>query len=435
MSSSPTTVVKRAARVFYREGLRGVASRVKARVRGPAAAPPPLPASSTSDGRAELLAQIANQLEWSRFAVLEETAAARFGNGRPAPRRGKQSLLMLIPEPERGSGGRTTMARVLRHLAARGTTCYVAFYPEVAPDRFADCRDAWFDEFGSDFCTVLPPAEATALDFDIAMATYWPGAYVVKNCISAASKGYFVQDFEPEFHAPGSFYAFAEETYRLGLWGVCASPWLASLLSSHYGMPTAGFLLGVDKNEYHLDPLVAREDNLVVAYIRRHTERRGYELLMWALKVLKDRMPGVRIEIFGDGRLPSDGGFLWIDKNHGILRHEQLRELYNRSAVGIVTSFTNYSLIPNEMMACGCAVVDLDTPCMRTAFPPGVVALERATPQCLAAAAESLLTDRGARTVQVRKGLEYISTIGWEQSLAAIEAAIARFSSKRPATL
>ena len=150
---------------------------------------------------------------------------------------------------------------------------------------------------------------------------------------------------------------------------------------------------------------------------------------MWALNILKNTMPNVRIEIFGDAKLPA-GNFLWIDDNHGILTHDELRELYNRATVGIVTLFTNYSLIPNEMIACGCAVVDLDTPCMRSAFPPGVVALERATPQRLAKAAQSLLTDQQMRTAQVRRGLEYISTISWEQSLASIHSAIQKFSGK-----
>jgi O-antigen biosynthesis protein len=429
MNMNPLQLAKRAAQVFYYEGLHGLVTRVKRRLR-----PAPIAANATpspknrqpTEPALQRILEVKRRLDWSHFAVLQETDMGRIAD-RPATPRAKPSLLMLIPEPERGSGGRMTMARVLSYLTARGFECYVAFYPEVADDRFEYCKNAWLDEFGVGFSTVLPMNEAKAMSFDIALATFWPGAYLVKNCISAASKGYFVQDFEPYFHAPGSMSAFAEETYRLGLWGVCASPWLADTLSSNYGMRTAGFLLGLEKNEYFLEKTPRREENLVVAYIRQNTERRGYELLMWTLKVLKDRMPGVRIEIFGDAKLPA-GNFLWIDYNHGILRHDELRALYNRAAVGIVTSFTNYSLIPNEMIACGCAVVDLDTPCMRSAFPPGVVTLERATPQRLAAAAQLLLTDRDARNAQVRKGLDYISTVSWEQSLAAIHAAILHFS-------
>jgi glycosyltransferase involved in cell wall biosynthesis len=422
-------LINSAARIFYYEGIHGLVTRVKARVRDRNAHQTTMDAPPPTSYASQHIVDVKLHLDGSQFVTLQETAAVKHGNGNRASDTSKPSLLMLIPEPERGSGGRMTMARVLSYLTLKGLKCYVTFYPEVPDYRFAACEEAWLDEFGfdSDSCPVLRMNEAKAMDFDIAMATYWPGAYVVKKCISAASKGYLVQDFEPYFYSPGSMSAFAEETYRLGLWGVCASPWLAETLSSEYGMHTAGFLLGLEKSEYYLEKSATREDNLVVAYIRQHTARRGFELIMWALRVLKDRMPGVRIEIFGDARLPA-GEFLWIDKNHGVLGHDELRALYNRATVGIVTSFTNYSLIPNEMIACGCAVVDLDTPCMRSAFPPGVITLERATPQRLAEAAQSLLVDQNLRTAQVQKGMEYISAISWEQSLASIHSTIIEFS-------
>lgn len=399
---------KSIVRVFYHEGFRGLLARIKTR---------------TKSKRL-----IKRHLDWSSFVLLKEKPTTVAGHASPS--KNKTTFLMLIPEPERGSGGRMTMARVIRYLAARNMDCSVAFYPEVTNGQFAACANEWMDEFAfeSTACKVLRLEEAGVRTFDIAMATYWPGAYVVKNCISAASKGYLVQDFEPAFHPPGSMFAFAEETYRMGLWGICASPWLAEMLSAKYGMQTEAFLLGIDKKEYYLEKSITRENNLAVAYIRRHTERRGYELIMWALKTLKDRMPGVRIEIFGDERFPSK--FLWIDRNHGVLRHAELRALYNRASVGIVTSFTNYSLIPNEMIACGCAVVELDTPCTRSSFPPGVVSLERATPQHLAQAAQVLLADQNHRKIQIQNGLKYIEAISWEQSLATVYAAIQKFSTQ-----
>ena len=341
----------------------------------------------------------------------------------------KCELLMLIPPPEQGSGGRMTMARILRNLAASGIRCHVAFYPEVPDEAFSACERAWSDEFGftASECSVLRLENAKGRAFDVAIATFWPSAYVLRYQIRAKSKGYLVQDFEPYFYPPGSNYAFAEESYRLGLWGICASPWLAKKLADDYGMITQGFELGVDKDEYHVDPAVSRNGRLVVAYIRQHTERRGYEFVMWALKKIKDEVPDVRIEIFGDGRLPP-GEFLWIDKNHGILDHSQLRTLYNRAAVGIVTSFTNYSLIPNEMMACGCAVVDLDMACMRSVFPPEAISLAKPTPRDVAGAVKALVTDPAKRNRQVAKGLAYVADVSWERTLAEINDAVVRFS-------
>ncbi|GAM09742.1 O-antigen biosynthesis protein RfbC [Geobacter sp. OR-1] len=417
------------ARTFYYEGINGIVARIQTLLRTRGVSQSTLAASLTIDYSSQHIMDVKRQLDESQFVTLPERVEVNHDNGNRPVDISMLSFLMLIPEPERGSGGRMTMARVLDYLIKKGVKCFVTFYPEVIEYRYSECEKAWFEEFGFDAvaCPVLRLDEAMAMYFDIAVATYWPGAYVLKNCISASSKGYFVQDFEPYFHPPGSMAAFAEETYRLGLWGVCASPWLAETLSSVYGMRTAGFLLGLEKSEYYLDNSVIREENLVVAYIRQHTPRRGYELIMWALKLLKDKMPNVRVEIFGDARLPA-GKFLWIDKNHGIIGHEELRILYNRATVGIVTSFTNYSLIPNEMIACGCAVVDLDTPCMRSAFPSGVITLERATPQRLATAAQLLLTNNDMRVAQVDRGFKYVSTISWEQSLDSIYFAIQEFS-------
>jgi len=388
--------------------------------------PPPLPIVSSADERRRWEEAILNGLAFTKMVVLDDVQDIGEVSVNQS---GERSLLMLIPPPERGSGGRMTMARILLNLSASGIRCYAAFYPEVPDHAFEQCERAWMEEFRftPDQCSVLKLEEARKHLYDIAIATFWPGAYVVRREIRARSKGYLVQDFEPYFYPPGSNYAFAEESYRLGLWGVCASPWLSRKLSDEYGMRTAGFELGIEKHEYHLIPGVARDRRLVIAYVRQHTERRGYELVMWALKKIKDEMPDVRIEIFGDGCLPP-GKFLWIDKNHGILDHDQLCRLYNEASIAIVTSFTNYSLIPNEMIACGCAVIDLDTDCARSVFPDGTIHFAPATPQGIARAVRTLATDQAALDRQVANGLAYIENVSWSHSLREINAAIMRFS-------
>lgn len=414
-------LLKKVARVFYYEGIDGIVRRIRKKLSKQEVRP--------FGDRAKRIGEIKSHLAGSQFVLLESTCSENRLQGGCEDIQ-KQSLLMFIPQPERGSGGRMTMARVLANLKSKGMRCYVSFYPEVCEDLFEFCKNEWLAEFGfsSEECKVIRLDEAKTMCFDIGVATYWPSAYVLKKNISALSKGYFVQDYEPYFYAPGSMAAFAEESYRLGLWGICASPWLAEKLSSEFGMRTTGFVLGLEKDEYYVIEGVKRQDNLVVAYIRSHTERRGYELIMWALKILKDKMPGIRIEIYGDASLPFDE-FLWIDKNHGILKHGELCKLYNRASVGIVTSFTNYSLIPNEMMACGCAVVDLDTPCMRSVYPAETVSLSLATPKELARATEILLLEKDKRAAQVRSGLAYIDSISWSQSLSEIYSALQRYSS------
>lgn len=428
---SRRSLVWRMARIFYYEGINGLVVRARFLLRR-SPKPAPTPIVSVLDERDQWERAVLDGLASTKMVVLDgvpDVGDASAGSD-------ARTLLMLIPPPEPGSGGRMTMARILKHLSASGIRCSTAFYPEVPDHAFHDYERIWNDEFGllERQCSVLRLDEARTRRFDIAIATFWPGAYIVRHQIHAVSKGYLVQDFEPYFYPPGSNYAFAEESYRLGLWGICASPWLSKKLSEDYGMQTMGFELGIEKHEYHLMPEVARDDHLVIAYVRQHTERRGYELVMWALNKIKNEVPGVRIEIFGDARLPP-GSFLWIDKNHGILDHEQLCKLYNQASVGIVTSFTNYSLIPNEMIACGCAVVDLDTECLRSVFPDGAISLAPANPKGIATAVKSLIVDQKSRDAQVSSGLAYVNNISWSRSLAGIETAITRFSETKAFSL
>ena len=55
--------------------------------------------------------------------------------------------------------------------------------------------------------------------------------------------------------------------------------------------------------------------------------------------------------------------------NHGVLSPQQLADLYRTVSVGMVFSATNYSMIPSEMMACGCPVIELKSPSTETEFP------------------------------------------------------------------
>ena len=57
-----------------------------------------------------------------------------------------------------------------------------------------------------------------------------------------------------------------------------------------------------------------------------------------------------------------------------------LANLYRQCTVGFVLSGTNYSLVPNEMMACGLPVVDIDAEHTRVSYQPETAVLAEATP-------------------------------------------------------
>ena len=63
-----------------------------------------------------------------------------------------------------------------------------------------------------------------------------------------------MQDHEPEFYATSAESVWAEETYRLGLFPICASTWLRDLIAQRYGAHGVAFRLGVDHTTYRPRP-------------------------------------------------------------------------------------------------------------------------------------------------------------------------------------
>ena len=57
-----------------------------------------------------------------------------------------------------------------------------------------------------------------------------------------------------------------------------------------------------------------------------------------------------------------------------------LANLYRQCTCWIRLSGTNYSLVPNEMMACGLPVVDIDAEHTRLSYQPKTAVLAEATP-------------------------------------------------------
>ena len=78
----------------------------------------------------------------------------------------------------------------------------------------ADCQISFCGNTGSEELARLPES-------DVAVATLWATAFTVAKLPWSGRRFYLIQDFEPAFYPAGTLYALAEETYRLGLYGLC----------------------------------------------------------------------------------------------------------------------------------------------------------------------------------------------------------------------
>ncbi len=335
----------------------------------------------------------------------------------------KLHVAWIIPPFSVGGGGHTTIFRMVQALERAGHRCSLWVYDPHHLERKsgAALRARINDGF-------MPLEAPVHIGFghwtgaDVAVATGWDTVYKLLRLPGCAARAYFVQDHEPEFYASSSERLFAERSYGYGLHCVCASPWLAELVSDRYGARTTPFLLGVDKREYA--PLeIPRRGDTVVFYARHFTARRAVEIGLLALAEVHRRHPGTRIVLYG-AHLPPRAPFPF--EHLGVVSPERLRRLYAEATVGLSLSLTNYSLIPQEMMACGLPVVELAGRACEGVFGDGdsVITLARDNSADVADKICELLSDDARRERLSIAGLEFCAQHPWSAATDTVERAL-----------
>ena len=321
-------------------------------------------------------------------------------------------IAAVLPSFRRGSGGHSTAMHLLRGLEARGHQCSVWIEGEGDPELFAE----WFGA----------PSGGVQAGFgawsgaDVALATGWQTVHRVLRLPGCGARAYLVQDHEPDFHGASAERLWAEETYRLGLPAIAASPWLCRLLQDTYGARAFAFDLGVDHDVYRPVAGVARRSQTVAFYARASTPRRAVPLGLLALEELHRRRPQVDIVLFGEAR-PVTARF--PHRNAGVLSGADLARLYSEAAAGLVLSLTNPSLVPTEMLACGLPVVDVASKSMLVTFGLAQgVELAEPDPRALADALERVLDDPGERSAA---GIALAGERTWPRAAEQVDHALA----------
>ena len=231
-------------------------------------------------------------------------------------------LATVVPPFRRGSGGRSTIMHLLRGLESRGHRCSVWIEGPGDPALFAD----WFGAPGGGVHAGFGGWNSA----DVALATGWQTAHRVLRLPGCGARAYLVQDHEPDFHGASAERMWAEETYRLGVPCIAASPWLAGLLRERYGAQAEAFDLGVDHTVYRPAPGAERRAERVVFYARASTPRRAVPLGLLALEELHRRRPTVEIVLFGEA-LPVAAPF--PHRHAGVLPGAELAQLGRARAV------------------------------------------------------------------------------------------------------
>ncbi len=330
----------------------------------------------------------------------------------------------VIPDFVAGGGGHMTIFRMASFLerAGHNQTIWIN-EPGVhaTEEQAADDILKHFQQFTGSVKFLDDSFKASKGDAIIATDcwTVWP----VLSASNFKRRFYFVQDFEPSFHPMGSDYLAAEQTYNEDLDCICASPWLSKLMSEKYGRWARPFWLAADTELYH--PLAKKQKNKrprIAFYARHFTARRAVELGMLALEELANRKVDFEVDFFGAPIEFKEAPFKF--KDHGVASPEELATIFQKADLGVVFSATNYSLVPQEMMACGLPIVEMKGESTECIFPADTVSLAAPHPAKIADALEALIKDETKRLEQAEAANKWVNSFSWKASAELVENAL-----------
>lgn len=297
---------------------------------------------------------------------------------------------------------------------AQPNHAYISSAIAAAFPSLADAEVMFYDG-SQEQIDAVPPADAE-------IATLWLTAMHVAKSRSTSRKFYLMQDYEPGFYPASSMYAMAEESYRLGLYGICNTESMHDIYRS-YGGKSMFFTPAVDRSIYHPDgrrTKSADEPVTIFAYARDHF-RNCWELVYAALTEIKRRHGDhVRIVAAGARYLPNSADFI----DMGLLDYRATGAMYRETDIGLTMQISRHpSYLPLELMGSGVPMVAPDSAWFTWLFENGSNSqLTMRTVDDIVDNLETLIVDAELRRSMSAKALETIDDRhnSWDDALSGI---------------
>lgn len=322
-----------------------------------------------------------------------------------------RTINWVVPDFQIGGGGHLNIFRLIYLLEKLGYNCRVV----IIHSSFNSADEAR-EKIRTHFYPInakVSIGEASLEPAAITVATNWLSAYIVRNFQGTQHRCYFVQDYEPYFYPHGSNYHFAEATYRLGFHGITAGGWLSNKLTAEHGMKTLSMGFSYDRDLYQPHPRQNQDaTKKVFFYARPATARRGFELGMLVLNLVAQKMPNVSFVLAGGDLSAYNIPFKHISP--GNVAVKDLPELYSQCDVALVLSLTDLSLLPLELMACGCPVVSNRGDNVEWLLNDENAVLADTTPDALSDAIVSLLQDEAKRKRLLEASMAFAANTRWD---------------------
>ena len=266
-------------------------------------------------------------------------------------------IAFIVPDPIKGSGGHRNIYRAVKFLKQAGHTLTVYYInTKLNASEVKKQVDNWFYDM-KDIPFIC--YDGTMGYHDVCVATWWETSYAMLDNIDHIKYLFnMVQDYEPSFYPMSSQAILAENTYKQDVMFICSGPWVKAFLNKKYNARAEYFQFPVDRKVYNISVPRTKRNRNIIFFAKPEMYRRCYEIGIEALKEFHKLDSEVEIILFGSNNI---GEVPFPATKLGILPTiNDLAELYRNADLGIVFSTTNPSLVPYEMMHCGCPVVDLD---------------------------------------------------------------------------
>jgi len=332
-----------------------------------------------------LLKRALKEYEIIKSVDLSDEDRRYFNQKTHRSRKNKLSIAFIIPGMSKHSGGHTSILRLGTYLSEFGhEVFYVSYLPQKVSEMKsnAECN---LKEYKGE---ILGPEGLTEFEYDVGVATYWLSAYYLWNMNNVKYKSYFIQDYEPDFYPRGDIKVFVENTYKMNYHMISLGVWNKTRIEREFGVQIDGIVFPFEPKEYWLEDnwkqKFTEKDRIRIVVYLKNASKRGPVFLLMSLdelyKVAKNEGYEVEILFFGNSkwmRYPISIPY----KNLGRPPKDELRKLYKKSDLGIVFSYTNISLVPLEMMASGCPVVEVHEGSFSSFFNSNCAILVRSYPK------------------------------------------------------
>jgi len=250
------------------------------------------------------------------------------------------------------------------------------------------------------------------VDCDFIVATYWTTAYYVSEIIKnnpRATPLYFIQDYESWFYPENERKTAGRivDTYGLIKNKVTYSDWLRHRISAHDNNITK-IRPGINLDVFYPRNTALKRAGRILGMARPSTPRRGFDNMIKALRIVKQKCPDMEISLFGPDNLKKYG-IPFEYRDHGALKEDALAELYSSCGIFIEASlFHGLGLTGMEAMACGaaCVLTDSGGPREYAVNNENSVLVPPGNPEQMAAEIISLINNPSKMAMLARNGLK-----------------------------